>query len=190
MTESGFVGLDELVTNAEPLESADYVDYELIPVGLYVSQQRTIKAKEKTDGTVTFEISFSNGLDNPDNGTKVGNGTYPLRHWVSTKKFSLPNRPGQTSSAAQYLRAVGIDPKGVESVKEAMEVSQTLPVKVFIGRTNRTEKLADGTYEKETLKTADFNIGTKDAPEYVPSVTIGGKTILGRHKIQGFRAIS
>ena len=60
MTESGFVGLDELVTNAEPLESADYVDYELIPVGLYVSQQRTIKAKEKTDGTVTFEISFSN----------------------------------------------------------------------------------------------------------------------------------
>jgi hypothetical protein len=181
--------LDHVAEEVDGLESVDYVNRDLIPVGLYLSNSRTIKARDNNDGTTTFQVELNGGIQNPETGQTFANGSFPLKTWVSTKKFSFPNRPGQTSSAAQYLRAVGIDPKTVESVKDAMEESQTLPVMVYIGRTNRTEKLADGSYEKEILKTRDFNVGTKEAPEYVAAVEVGGRLYEGRHKVQGFQTV-
>lgn len=186
-----FVSLNDLQVVAEELpevlESGDYIDYDLIPVGLYLSNQRRITARQKADGTTTFQVEFIGGVVNTDTGATFGNGSFPLKTYVSTKKYSLPNRPGQTSSAAQYLRELGIDPKTVDSVVGAMGETETAPVRIFIGWTNKTEKLADGTYEKETMKTRDFNVGTKEEPNYQPMVQIGEKVFQAKHRVQGFR---
>lgn len=172
------------------LESSDYVDYNLIPVGWYLSQQRKITPKKsQRTGKLWYEVSFVGGLQDPETGKVHSSGQYPERGGLFGNRFSRENRPGETTDVAEYLRACGIDPKSVKSTAEALQQSETLPVMCFVGWTNRTEKLPDGTYEKETLKTKDFNRGTATAPDYMPSVEIGGRVFEARHKVTKFQKV-
>ena len=187
--QTEFVNLSELDANAEEIESKDYLDYDLLQPGLYLSKGRMINGRKKDDGTTTFEVSFIGGLENPETGEVVANGGFPLRHYISTKLFVQKNRPGKTSSVAQYLRAAGIDPKDVTPL-EGLTESQTIPVVVSIGWEEKIERNPDGSYAKTQLKTKDFNQGTKDAPVYVPVVLWGSQTYTARHKVNGFRKVA
>lgn len=186
-----YLDMTELQNIAEevgPVESDDYTGFELLPVGNLISTSRSIKGKQKDDGNISFEIELKN-LTNSEGKVFAERG---VRTWVTTKQFSKKDVPGSTSGAAEYLRAVGFDVKGkgTAEIIALMGESQNLPVQVYIGRTNRTSKLEDGTYEKETLKTKDFNVGTKDEPVYAAEVTVGGQKFQGKHKVQGFKRIS
>jgi hypothetical protein len=185
-----YLDMTELQNIAEetgPVESDDYTGFELLPVGTYVSTSRTIKGKQKDNGDISFEINLV-GLEKE--GQMFARGG--LRTWVTTKQYQRPNVTGLTSGAAEYLRSVGFDVKGkgTSEIIALMAESQNLPVGVFIGRTNRTSRLEDGTYEKETLKTRDFNIGTKDEPNYASEVTVQGQKFQAKHKVQGFKKIA
>lgn len=184
-----YLDITELQNIAEetgPIESDDYTGFELLPVGLFANTSRGIKGKQKDDGVISFEINLT-GLEK-DGVVYAKNG---LRTWVTTKQFSKPNVPGTTSGAAEYLRAVGFDVKDktTADIVALMGESQNLPIAVYIGRTNRTSKLEDGTYEKETLKTKDFNVGTKDEPVYAAEVTKDGQKYQAKHKVQGFKKL-
>jgi hypothetical protein len=168
----------------QELESSDYVDYNLIPVGWYLSQQRKITPKKSArTGKLWYEVTFNGGLQDAASGRVHGMGSYPEKGGLFGNRYERDNRPGQTTDIADYLRACGIDPKTVTSTASALEQSQTLPVKAFVAWTNKTEKLPDGTWEKETLKTKDFNKGTAQAPEMVSTVTKDGRTFEARHKV-------
>lgn len=185
-----YLDITELQTLAEevgPIESDDYTGFELLPVGTFVSTSRTIKGKQKPTGDISFEINLA-GLEK-DGQTFARGG---LRTWVTTKQYERPNVTGSTSGAAEYLRSVGFDVKGksTEEIIALMGESQNLPVAVFIGRTNRTSRLEDGSYEKETLKTRDFNVGTKDSPEYAAEVVVNGQKYQAKHKVQGFKKLA
>lgn len=173
------------------IESDDYVGGFLIPVGSYLSQSRTIKVAEKK-GFLSLEISFPNGIQN-EAGQSFGGGQYPLRTWVSNKPY--PPKEGQagvTSSLSEYFKGVGFNPKELktkEDIFDAIEDSQNLPTKVFIGWTNKTEKLPDGTYTKEFAKTKDFNQGSKEEPKYVPFFERDGVKVEAKHRVAGFRRV-
>jgi len=179
----------------EALESNDYSDFEVTPVGHYLSQAREIKGKLGKDKVnLTFEITFTGGLQDPNTGRSYNSGQYPLKTWLSTKKFNKQNRVGSTSTAAEYLRACGLDPKE-GTISELFEVSKTLPVQVYVGWEDQGKKTGekgpDGKdiYTNKGLKTKDFNRGTKESPNYVPSVTIDSETFTARARVSGFSKI-
>ncbi len=182
-----FTDLSSLIDTPEDLpenlESADYTGFEIIPPGNYLSESREIKARRKDDGSVTFEVAFVGGLVNPETGKRVAGNGRPEKTYLSSKQYVRENRAGSTSSVSEYLRACGIDPKSVESVGSALAESQSSPVLVYVGWENRTEKQADGTWPKATLKTKDFNTGTKEQPNYVPNVTKDGVNYTARHRV-------
>jgi hypothetical protein len=201
MSEDVYTSPSELKNIAEQvdeIETDDYVDYQLIPVGTYVSQSRQVKVTQKSknvDGVmkrfISAEVSFPNGIQNEETGQALGGGQYPLRTWVTTLRFpAREGQTGETSGVAEYLKRVGFDPKqlkSVEDILDALEESQALPVKVYVGWTNKTEKLDDGSYTKEFAKTKDFNIGTKEEPSYQPFFVKDGTKVLAKHKIAGFK---
>lgn len=175
-------------------ETEDYFDSNITPVGEYLSQSRTItKVTPKNDGSLVFEVSLTGGVRNLDgSGVTYGNGKYPFRTWLSTKLFTQNGRPGQTSSAAQYLREAGIDPKVLKTKSdfvEAMEASLTVPLKVFIGWTDRGEKQGDGSYTRRNMKTKDFVTGQREdgSPIYSPEIEVNGQTVRATEKVGSFR---
>jgi hypothetical protein len=176
-------------------ETADYYDQNLTPVGEYLSQSRTItKVTPKADGSIVFEVSLTGGIRTLDgSGVTFGGGKYPFRTWLSTKLFAQNGRPGQTSSAAQYLREAGLDPKGLNTKSdfiEGMEASLSIPLKVFIGWTDRGEKQADNTYTRRNMKTKDFITGQKEdgSPLYSPVVNVNGVEVKATEKVGSFRS--
>jgi hypothetical protein len=180
-----FVPTSEFI--GEVVETDDYVDYNLLAIGNYISNERTAKVNEKPDGNIVYELGFKDGLTNEEHGT-VGVGE---RTYLSTKPFEQKGRPGKTSTVGRYLAACGLSAAGCTPAETVSLVAQSLeiPVEVRIDWTNQTEKLADGSYSKETLKTKDFNFGTPEAPVYRPSVTIEGKEFKAKHRINGFRKV-
>lgn len=164
-------------------ESADHSNFPILEPGVYENPSRTITAKLKDNGNITFKIVLDGGLWRDGRKFLASEITY-----VSTTQFSREGYPGTTSTAAEYLRKVGIDPKG-GSVVDLMAESQTIPVGVFIGRTNKTRKLDDGSYEQEFLKTRDFNTGTKDNPNWVTQIERDGVTFTAKHKVQSFQKL-
>ncbi len=194
MSEDLYVSPSELKNVAEQVESIetdDFVDFAIIPVGEYLSQSRTIKVAKK-EKWFSAEVSFPNGIQNEETGQSFGGGQFPLRTWITSKKYEQAGKPGQTSGIAEYLKKVGYDVKLLttnEDILDALEESQAVPVKVYVGWTNRTEKLPDGTYSKEFAKTKDFNVGTKEEPSYQPFFVKDGEKVLARHKVSGFKKV-
>lgn len=152
------------------VESGEYTDYELLEPGEYTSAVREVFVADKVTKTgvpfMSVEVKVATLMN--ENGEEI-TLSRPLRTWVSSLQFGKRNRPGTTSSLSEYLKACGFDPKqfGRTQTIEALGESATIPVKVRLERTNRTNKLADGTYEKELAYTSDFNMGTRDEPKYV-----------------------
>lgn len=181
------------IEQVEEIETDDYTEGFLIPVGIYLSQSRIIKvAKREKSGKkyISAEISFPNGIQS-DGGSSFGAGQYPLRTWATSLTFVREGQPGATSGIAEYLKKVGFDVKQLKTsdeILDALEESQNLPVKVLIGWTNKSEKLPDGTYAKEFAKTRDFNTGTKEAPAYVPFFIKDGEKVEAKHKVNGFKS--
>jgi len=171
------------------VETNDYQEFVLLQPGVYVNPSRVIKAKMK-DGkpTGTFEITFTGGLFR--DGKAFGGKR--LRNWISTKLFEQEGRPGMTSGVAEYLKRCGFQVKGLTgpALVELLSESQSRPVGAGIAWTNTTERdPATGEYGKEFAKTRDFNIGTKDEPEYVPEIELNGQKVQARHKVSYFTSI-
>lgn len=192
VTPTELLGSGEQVDGIE-VESADYAPYELLDPGdQYISKTREVfvanKVSKRGDPFLSIEIRVSELED--ANGETITLDR-PLRTWINTLQFSRRNRPGTSSSAAEYLQEAGYDPKSLnaEMLLEALQESTATPLRVVIGWTNRTKKLDDGSYSEEFAKTADFNQGTKDEPQYVPSFEKDGETVLARHRIVRFRRV-
>lgn len=194
MSEEQVLTLDDVKNMPEDvpstIESYDYSSSLLLPIGYYLSQSRTITPKKSQKGKIYYEITFDSGLQNPETGESFGMGKYPERGVLFGTQFSRTGRKGSTSDVADYLRSCGINPKQISSVAQALQESQNLPVMCFVSWTNKTEKLADGSWTKEVLKGRDFNKGTADEPDYVDTVTKDGTTFYARHKVVGFRKVA
>jgi hypothetical protein len=174
----------------DSIESSDYSPYDLIPIGYYLSRQREIVARKSAKGNLYYEVKFSSGLENPETGMLYGKGRYPERMFLFPNLRSREGKPGQTSDVAEYLRACGIDPKGITSVADALQESCGHQVMVFVSWTNKTEKdPATGAWGKEVLRGKDFNTGSIDDPKYVTTVTKDGVTYEAKHKPVGFRRV-
>lgn len=193
-TESEYLDLDTLRNlaeniNAGDLESNDYSDVNVVPVGEYISTSRSVKGKRGDDGHLSFVVSLDSGIQSVASGKIFGeNSKYPLKHYPSTRPWSSQDRPGTTSGVAEYLKAAGFKPKGMDGQQlfDAMVESQTIPVKLFIAWTDRGEKQADGTYTQANLKTRDFNVGTKEEPVYSPEIVKDGKRFTAKAKVASF----
>lgn len=199
-TQETYLSLDAARDNflAEPVdavtETPDYLDIAVTPPGEYLSQRRRVtKVTKKPDNSVTFELTLEGGIRTLDTGLVFGNGKYPFRTWVSTKLFTQQGKPGQTSGVAQYLKEAGYDPKTLRTqadILDAMEQSQEVPLKVYVGWTDRGEKQPDSTYTNLNLKTKDFINGQAEdgKPTYTPQVERNGKKVTATEKIGGFRS--
>lgn len=189
-----YVDLGALAAGGEelvgPIESADFTPGPgVTPVGDYISHTRKITGKQKEDGNITFTVELTGGVQNPETG-KVFNARFPLKTWISTKPYAREGVKGTTSGVADYLRACGMSAKSITSKQELVEALQStenIPVMVFVGRTDRSEKLGDGTYsEPLNLKLKDFLLpdGT-----YADSIERDGQVIRAKEKVGGFRKI-
>jgi hypothetical protein len=196
LTPAEFIGNGEEVQSIMG-ESSDYVPYELLPPSdEYVSNVRALKFANKVDKRgvpyVSVEVSVEN-LIGP-NGEEI-KLQRPLRTWISTLQFAQRNRPGTTSSVGSYLSEAGYNPKELKGdlLIEALNESATIPMKVVLGWTNMTKRTTnpDGTfsYSQEWAKTADFNKGTKEEPNFVTSIEKDGETVKAKHRIVAFRKI-
>lgn len=206
---SEYVTPTELLASGEDVseivvESANYVPYELLdPTNedkgvTYISKKRDIKVQNKVakDGQkfLSVEIAVNELEDGAGNTITLSR---PLRTWINSLQFKQRNRPGTTSSLSDYLQETGFSPKELtgDMVVEALGEGQFVPLKAIIGWTNQTEKTgaknANGkdVYTEEVCKTADFNKGTKEAPEYVTTIEKDGVTYKARHRLVAFRKI-
>ncbi len=171
------------------VESADYSPFDLIPIGYYLSRQREITPRKSQKGNLYYEVRFNGGLEDLERGIVYGRGRFPERLFLFSTLRTREGKPGQTSDVAEYLRACGLDPKGITSVADALKESQSQPVMVFVSWTNETEKLPDGTWTKEVCRGKDFNKGTKTQPEYVTAIEKDGVMYHAKHKPVGFRRV-
>lgn len=199
--ELAYTSPSELKNNIEQvieIQSDDFVEGFLIPIGDYVSQARTITGAARSKVVagkvieyVSFEIAFTGGFNN-DAGQNFGSGQYPVKTWINTLPFQREGQVGFSTSAADYLKKVGYDVsqlKEKDAFLDAIEESQTLPVKLSIKWTNKTEKLGDGTYSKEFAKNVDFNVGSKEEPSYVPFFVKDGVKVEAKHRVGGFKRV-
>lgn len=181
----------------EEIESADYVATKTMPVGNYISQSRKITAKRNTDGHFTFTLVHEGGLQYADNGGKVYAARFPLRKWISTKPYRKgDDSQGMTSGVAEYLRACGFNPKGMDltAIIGAMNESQTIPVSLFVGRTDKrvkNEATGEWTGAEPPLKTRDFITGADDEGKKVfgEAVTRDGKTFFAAPTILSYSTL-
>ncbi len=171
------------------VESADYSPFDLMPIKYYLSRDREIIPKKSAKGNLYYEVRFTSGLEDLDRGITYGKGRFPERLALFPGLRTREGKPGQTSDVAEYLRACGIDPKGISSVAEALKDSQSREVMVFVSWTNETEKLPDGTWTKEVVKGKDFNLGTATEPHYVTTIEKDGVTYHAKHKPVWFRRV-
>lgn len=162
----------------EEIESNDYSPFEVPAPGNYLSQTREIRARQKEDGSTTFEVTFVGGLTDPNTGKTIF-ASRPEKTYLSTKKYVRTGRPGQTSSVAEYLRACGMDPKNVGNLLEALVSSQSIPLLVYVAWEDKGKKVGE-TWVNKGLKTRDFNQGSKEEPKYVPQVEVDGEVFTAR----------
>lgn len=174
-------------------ETDDFFNSFITPVGNYTNPYREISGMKKDEqtGVVSLTLKLTGAL-HAEGGNVYGEGEYPFLSFISTKRFKLGDKPGETSGVARYLDACGIDTKGMPVAEMLRLVPETLniPVSVFVTWADKGKKNeATGKWENKGLKLKDFNQGTKKEPKYVPTVTIDGVTYEAQAKISGFSRI-
>ena len=183
----------EDLPSGDVVETTDFTGRALAPVGSYISQARSISnIKRRDDGHFVFQIDFTGGLINPESGRTFFTGQYPLRTWITTIPMAQEGVVGKTSRVAEYLKACEFKIKGrsFAEILDLMEESLAAPVGVYVGLTDKGVKQDDGTYKSANLKTRDFNIGTKEAPVYVPQIEKDGVLYTAQEKVQNFKRVS
>jgi len=184
---ASFVADNDLL-NA-PVESDNYTNYPLIPVGERISGNRKAEINVKKDGNVTIKLTFLDGLLDEATGDVqgVGDATY-----ISTKEFKMGKNPGMTSTVARYLDALGVSTKGKTRADavQLVEASLDQPVRVRIDWEDKTTPTKDASgnnvYPKPTMRTKDFNLGTPWEPNYQSEIEKDGKVYQAKHKFNGF----
>ena len=181
----------EALPDDEPIETEDFREDGLMPVGKYISASRDIQGKQRVDKHLLFTLTFGEGVQHVDAPDKTYATRFPLKHWISTKPFGYDDRPGMTSQVAEYLKLFGFEVKGMDTddIIAAMQETQASPIGVRVGYEDRAIKGTDGSYVSRNLKTKDFNLGTKDAPQYVSTITIDGEVVYARPRVTGFFAL-
>ncbi len=173
-------------------ESSDYTNYELLAPGTYTSASREVKAGKAVDKNkrpYIFAAIAASELQDESGATITL--SKPLKTWIATFPRKRKNQQGTTSDVADYLRSVGFEPatlRGDELV-QALTESASYPVRIVVGWTDMSKKLADGSYEEKGLRTADFNQGTPEEPKLVPVVNIEGVTYKAKHRISFFKRV-
>lgn len=172
------------------IEDPSFTTRRLEPVGLYDSAARSAAMKKVDGGHLSVCLTFTGGLTFVESG-KMFFKNFPLKDWIDTKPRE--EEGGITSRVAGYLRACGIDPKGlgISGVKDAIQESLVLPVRLYLSIRDRSEKQPDGSWLSRGLNAADFNVGTKENPKYVPQITLADGTVVkAKHFVRGYRKIS
>ncbi len=195
---SSLAQLAEEFTAADVVETPDFDDSQLIPVGRYISTSRDIieatKGVDKEGKEIAkVTLALTSGVVS-ESGSMFGGGKFPLKTWLSTKLFSYEGQTGSTSSLAQYLKATGVDVKGKTVGEMLLLVPETLttPVYVRIERTDKAEKdEVTGKYNNRNLRTRDFVNGQDENgnPTYASFVVKDGVTIQGKAKVGNFSRI-
>lgn len=180
------------------VETSDFDDANLIPVGRYISTFRTLvdvkKDLDKNQKEVAkITIALTSGVV-AESGATFGGGKYPLKTWMNSTLFSYEGQTGSTSSLSQYLKACGIDTKGKTVPEMVALLGETLTVPVYV-RIERTDKAikneVTGKYDNLNLKTRDFLTG-QDAEGnniYASSIVKDGVLVAGKAKVGNFSRI-
>lgn len=199
---SEYVDIDSVETTSEELGtvvSPEYNDRPLTPPGRYISESRKITAKKKTEGgktSFTFQIDLTGGVTDPTTGRRFYR---PDRTWVSTKTFrkrdfqnSTPDAPayfpGETSTAAEYLKKCGFSASEVRNLSgqaliSAMSASQTRPVGVKTGFRARGRK--ENGYKTPALYTKHF-LSPEGEGKYLRTVEAEGQTWEAQESVEDF----
>jgi hypothetical protein len=196
MSSANLLSLADLASTAEELpekiESSDFSRSKCMPVGDYISSSRTITGEKREDGNYSFTVVFDCGLQNEANA-KVYGAKYHLKKWISTKPYKILDVPGTTSSVAEYLRAVGFNPKELSAAQviEAILDSQSVAVGVFVGRTDRRVKDENGTWSGGTLKTKEFLAGVNEdgVKQYAETITKNGVQYIANPVVTSFHSL-
>jgi hypothetical protein len=188
--------LDHFAETFDPsavVETADYSDRQILPVARYSNPYREIGkfTPKDYDGVkgVMFTLKLVGGLQSLEGGDISFGGDQALLSWPNTKLFNRgQNRPGKTSSLAEYLYACGIDTAGATLQDMIRLVPETLttPVGVRVGLQERGKKQDDGTWKQINLNTKDFNIGTSKEPKFVYSIERAGEVWKAKNRVDGF----
>lgn len=197
--QSEYLGLSALQgSNPEPpptpAQSKDFSTFKTITPGNYTSQSREITFTRRNDGHYSFRISFTGGLIN-ENGRALM-VKYPLvKSGVTTVAFKEKDSegneyPGTTSAIARYLAACGLTASdNFDTLVNQVIESQSIPVQVFVSRTDKATKDAQGNWVNKGLKLQDFNAGTKEHPVWLENVTVDGVTYSAKPIVSSFRRI-
>lgn len=159
-----------------PLKSAGFRE---TPPKEYISNSRTVAGKKITSGPYAghyeFVVTLTGGVQDLESG-RVYNEKFPLTKKISTIPFE--NSDGvEDTSVAQYLRAFGFKPAGMDftAVVNAINETQTIPCKVFITRKDKAVKGADGKWTSKNLKLKDFEVIRPDGTKhYLDEVVVDG----------------
>lgn len=187
----------ENIDPADVVETEDYSEAQILPVGNYLNPSReiagvTTKKNDEGKEIVTVRLNLTGGVHS-DSGAAFGTGKFPFPIWISSRLYSRENRPGATSSLAEYLKACGLDTAGMK-VRDMLEIlPETLntPTEVFIGLTDKGVKVGD-TWTQANLKTKDFATGEKDEqgkPKYAFTTIKNGVSYTAKNKVQNFRQV-
>lgn len=199
MTDS-YLGAPSSESNAEAvrtIESEDFSRFTTMAPGNYTNPSRSIELEDGEAGHFTACLTFDGGFVSEEGRTYPA-GKYPIKKWIYSTPFKAKSRdgqelPGTTSGVAEYLRAVGVNPKGMdlEAAKVAILETALTPVGVYVGRTDRAIKNeATGKFESQGLKTRDFNVGTKDAPVWAEQVERDGRVFRAKPTVTSFSRVA
>lgn len=190
---STLASLAEQFDPSQVVETSDFTDDVLIPVGRYITISRELVDVKNDKGTAKITLALSGGFTS-ESGSTFGGGKFPLRSWINSNLFQYAGQQGQTSSLAQYLKAAGIETAGktIPEMVSLLPETLTTPMYVRIGRQDKAVKQDDGTYKYANLKTRDFEIGKDPVTGekvYGATAVKDGVTHQGKAKVEGFSRI-
>lgn len=194
------IAIAENVDPNDVVETEDYSDDLVLPVGYYLNPSREIasvtsKPDKKNPGkeTVTVRLNLTGGLFHEDGRSYGGKFAFP--YWINSSLFARDGRPGMTSGIAEYLKAVGVETKGMALGDMLSILPETLntPCEFFAGLTDKGVKdETTGQWSQANLKLKDFKTGAVDdngKPVYSRTVEKNGVLYHAKTKIQGVRAV-